>query len=545
VKPLVHRAFRVLKHQWANPWVVAILLVSFLVASPLLTLLPEIFNRGGEVWNHILQNLVPNYVSNTFWLMLGVGLLTFVAGTGTAWLATMFRFPGSKFFQWALILPLAVPVYINGFAWAGLLSWTSPLYVWLRETFGINTGPFLFFEILSLEGAIFILAATLYPYVFLISRSWFMSQSMTFSEVSASLGKGPVATFFLVVLPLARPALVAGVSLVLMEVLNEYGLMRYFSVETFTTGIFTAWFAFSDPNAAMRLSAFLMLFVFLLIFLERYQRRSMLYHQLGSNYVPHKIGRLKGVKAFFASVACGIPLVVGFVLPILMLIYWTVSTIDNELNQAFFVLLRNSFFLAGLAAVVVVVTALLLAVAVRFKSFKITRLLAKISTLGYAIPGAVVAIGLITAFMWLQSSLSPVIRVVLLGTWVSLIYAYTVRFMAVAYNGIDSALANVSTTLDESSRSLGKSYWQTLKEVLLPLLKRPVGVGLLLVFIDVMKELPITLILRPFNFDTLAIRAFEFATDERIAEAAPYALVVVLMGLIPVWFLHKFSPKGN
>lgn len=545
MKPGLHRTLRKLRQNWTNPWVVSVLLISLLVATPVLTLLPELFGSGGEVWQHIRQNLVPGYVSNTLWLMLGVGLLTFVAGTGTAWLVTMYRFPGSRFFAWAMILPLAIPVYINGFAWAGLLSWTSPVYVWLRETFGINTGPFLFFEILSLEGAIFILAATLYPYVFLISRTWFIGQSTTFTEVSASLGRGPLATFFLVVLPLARPALVAGVSLVLMEVLNEYGLMRYYSVETFTTGIFTAWFAFSDQNAAMRLSASLLVFVFALIFLERYQRRSMLYHQVGANFVPHKIGKLKGAKAIASFIACSIPLMVGFVLPIAMLIFWSASTIGQELNMAFFVLLKNSFLLAATAALVVVSFALVVAVAVRFKPLKGTRLLSKISTLGYAVPGAVVAIGLITVFVWIQAGLAPILRVLILGTWVSLIYAYAVRFMAVAFNGIDSALSNISSTIDESSRSLGKSFWHTFKEVLLPLLKRPIVVGILLVFIDVVKELPISLILRPFNFDTLAIRAFEFASDERIAEAAPYALIVVLVGLIPVWFLHKFIPKGR
>ncbi|HSV88817.1 MAG TPA: iron ABC transporter permease [Bacteroidales bacterium] len=540
----MHRAIKMLQQNATNPWVVSVFIVFILVASPVLTLLPALATWGGEVWQHILNHLVPGYVSNTLWLMLGVGFLTFVAGTGTAWLVTMFTFPGSRFFAWALILPLAIPVYINGFAWAGMLSWTSPVYIWLRDTFGINTGPFLFVEILSLEGAVFILAATLYPYVFLISRTWFLKQSMAFSEVSASLGRGPLATFFLVVLPIARPAWVAGVSLVLMEVLNEYGLMRYYSVETFTTGIFTAWFAFSDPNAAMRLSAFLMIFVFALIFLESYQRRSRLYHQFGANFVPYTVGKLTGAKAMASWLVCTIPLLAGFVLPVLMLVFWSISTFDQELGASFWDLLRNSFLLAATSAVIVVFIALMVAIAVRFKPFKLTRFLAKISTLGYSIPGAVVAIGLITAFMWVQTSFSPVVRIVILGTWLSLIYGYSVRFMAVAYNGIDSALSNISSTIDESSRSLGKSYLQTFKLVLLPLLKRPVGVGLLLVFIDVVKELPITLILRPFNFDTLAIRAFELASDERIAEAAPYALVVILVGLLPVMFLHKIVPKG-
>lgn len=321
--------------------------------------------------------------------------------------------------------------------------------------------------------------------------------------------------------------------------------MRYFSVETFTTGIFTAWFAFSDQQAAIRLSALLLLFVFTLIVLERYQRRAMAFHHYGTHFVPYKITRLRGVKAIASFVLCSIPLLAGFVLPVMMLVWWSYSTFAQEFNAAFWVLVKNSFFLAATAATVVVSVALIVAISARFKPFKINRFFAKISTLGYSIPGAVVAIGLITIFIWLQNLIANLLPIVLLGTWVSLIYAYLVRFMAVAHNGIDSALSSISTSIDESSRSLGRSYWQTLKEVLLPILKKPVGAAFLLVFIDVVKELPITLILRPFNFDTLAIRAFEFATDERIAEAAPYALVVILVGLIPVLFLNKIMPKGS
>lgn len=295
----------------------------------------------------------------------------------------------------------------------------------------------------------------------------------------------------------------------------------------------------------MRLSALLMIFVFALIFLERYQRRSMLFNQFGSHFVPHTVIRLRGIKAIASSVVCFIPVLAGFILPVAMLVWWSFSTFYQELDAAFAVLIKNTFLLAATAALVVVVVALLVAIAVRFKPYKFTRFFAKISTLGYSIPGAVVAIGLITVLLWVQNQISGVVQILLMGTWVSLIFAYLVRFMAVAYNGIDSALSNISTSIDESSRSLGKSYWQTLKEVLLPLLKRPVGVGMLLVFIDVVKELPITLILRPFNFDTLAIRAFEFASDERMAEAAPYALVVILVGLLPVIFLHKMIPKGS
>lgn len=344
---------------------------------------------------------------------------------------------------------------------------------------------------------------------------------------------------------LARPAVVAGVSLALMEVLNDYGLARYFGVDTFTTGIFTAWFAFGHAPGALKLSAYLMVFVLVLILLEKFQRRKMRFDVLGSTYRPMRRQPLRGAKALTAFLICLWPLLLGFVFPAMKLVYWSVKTIPQVVDYRFWELLGNSFLLAGIAAVVVVGAALMVAFTVRSFPSAFVRLLARIATLGYALPGAVVAIGILIPFLWIDGYLLQWSgqRLAITGSWFALIYAYMVRFMAVGYNSIESGMESISRSMDEASRSLGVSNKGTLFKIHIPLLRSALLSGGLLVFIDVLKELPLTLILRPFNFDTLAIRAFEFASDERVAEAAPAALVIIMAGMVPVILLHKLMGK--
>ncbi len=533
--------------QLKNPWVIRAVILAVIIALPLLIVFGNITSDGGETWQHILRNLLPTYVTNTIILMVGVALLTFIMGVSTAWITSVYHFPGRKFFRWALILPIALPAYISGFTWAGILDYASPVYVFFRNHLGVDTGQFLFFNILSMPGAIIILALAFYPYVYLITRAYFMRQSSSLFEVAASLGKSPGAIFFQVALPLARPAIVAGVSLALMEVLNDYGVARYFGVDTFTTGIFTAWFSFSHPPAALKLSAYLMIFVLVLILMERFQRRKMRYDMMGSSYRPMQKRRLNKVNAVIAFSVCSIPFALGFLFPAMMLIYWSIKTAPQVLDFRFWELLGNSFLLAAMASVIVVTLAILIAFTVRSFPSALVRVLAKITTLGYALPGAVVAIGILIPFLWLDGYLAGIggtsVRIALTGTWFALLYAYLVRFMAVGYNSIESGMERISRSLDEASRSMGMSNTKTLVKINMPLLTGSLISAALLVFIDVLKELPLTLILRPFNFDTLAIRAFEFASDERVAEAAPAALIIVLTGLIPVLLLNKITSK--
>ncbi len=541
--PVPQNKIRRLRHVFGSRWVLFTILLSLAVALPLLTIGAEMLSRGDEVWRHMLYQLVPTYTLNTLLLLIGVGSLTIIIGVGTAYLVSMFRFPGRDLFRWALIIPIAIPAYINGFTWAGMLDYTSPLYTFLRNNLGLDTGTFLFFNIMSLPGAIFILSVSFYPYVYLITRAYFQTQSATLFEVGASLGHGPWRKFIHTALPLGRPAIVAGVSLVLMEVLNDYGVASYYGIDTFTTGIFTAWFAFGEISSAMKLSGYLMIFVFVLIFAERTQRGQMRYGMQGIRKHGLEPLPMKGFSAALASLACSIPLLAGFILPASMLLWWSAQTFAQVVDAGFWALLRNSFFLAGTAAVVVVSAAIFIAYTARSYKNRVVRTLARITTLGYAIPGAVVAVGVLIPFLWLDKHLIhlPFVHTfIITGTWIALIYAYLVRFMAIGYNSIDSGMEKIPVSMDEAARSLGMQHGKVLRKVHLPLLT---GAGLsafLLTFIDVLKELPLTLILRPFNFDTLAIRAFEYATDERVAEAAPYALVIVLTGMIPVLLLNKF-----
>lgn len=529
--------------QLTNPWIWGALLAAILIVFPLLVVFSNVLIPGDEIWRHILKNLIPTYVFNTLILMAGVALLSFTIGVSTAWLISMYSFPGRKFFSWALIMPISLPAYISGFTWAGILDYTSPVYVFLRNHFGLDTGQYLFFNILSLPGAIIIFSLALYPYVYLISRAYFSRQSSTLFEVAASLGKKQSRIFFGVALPMARPAIVAGISLALMEVLNDYGLARYFGVDTFTTGIFTAWFAFSHPQSALKLSAYLMIFVLALIIMERTQRGKMRYDMLGATYRPIKRTMLNKSGGILATTLCILPFLLGFFIPVIMLIYWSSLTFVDVIDFRFTQLLFNSFSLAAIASVVVTAAALFIAFTVRSFSSRFVRFLARVSTLGYAIPGAVVAIGILIPFLWMDSKLilysSPGVRIALTGTWFALIFAYLVRFMAVGYNSIDSGMERISPSLDEASRSLGISNMKTLGKINMPLLRGALISSSLLVFIDVLKELPLTLILRPFNFDTLAIRAFEFASDERVAEAAPAAMIIIIIGLIPVFLLDR------
>ncbi|MDR4988648.1 MAG: iron ABC transporter permease [Bacteroidales bacterium] len=532
-----------MQHVFGSRWVLITLLLSVAVALPLFTIAMEMLSRGDEVWRHILYERVPTYAVNTLWLLAGVGLLTIIIGVGTAYLVSMFRFPGRKLFRWALIMPIAIPAYINGFTWAGMLDYTSPLYVFLRNHVGLDTGTFLFFNIMSLPGAIFIFTISFYPYVYLITRAYFQTRSASLFEVSASLGHGPWRKFFHTALPLGRPAIVAGVSLALMEVLNDYGVASYYGVDTFTTGIFTAWFAFGDVSSAMKLSGYLMIFVFVLIFAERSQRGQMRYGMQGIRKHGLEPVPMKGFSAILATLACTIPLLAGFILPAIMLLWWSSQTLMQVVDAGFWTLLRNSFFLAGAASVVVVAAALFIAYTARSFKNRVVQILARITTLGYAIPGAVVAVGVLIPFLWLDNRLMQLQFVntfIITGTWLALIYAYLVRFMAVGYNSIESGMEKIPASIDEAARSLGMKHGNVLSNVHFPLLTGAALSAFLLTFIDVLKELPLTLILRPFNFDTLAIRAFEYATDERVAEAAPYALVIVLMGMIPVLLLNKY-----
>jgi iron(III) transport system permease protein len=530
-----------------NAWVIFTIFIALMVSIPILVVFGHIFYGSSEVWEHLYSTVLKDYIINSLILMLGVGISTIVIGVSTAWVVTMYQFPGRKIFEWSLILPLAMPAYIVGITYSGMLDYTGPIQSLLREYFGWNAGDYRFFDIMSIEGVIFVMSFVFYPYVYLITRASFMQQSASVLEVSQSLGQTPLQTFFKVALPLARPAIVGGVGLALMEVLSDFGTVQYYGVDTFTTGIFRAWFSLGDENAATKLSTMLMLFVLALIVFERIQRGRAKFDFSSSQYRPVKVYTLRKIEAFAAFSVCFIPLFFGFLLPVTQLMYWSFLTVKEVINREFVSLLTNSFLLAVVASILSVVIALLIAYAVRLYRTYSVKAVSRIATSGYSIPGVVVAVGVMIPFAWLDNTLDAFMSknfaistgLLLSGTLFAVIFAYIVRFLTVPFNSIEAGLERVSRNVDEASRSLGVTPVKTLFLINLPLIKGTLLGAAILVFVDILKELPLTLILRPFNFDTLAIKAFELAHDEMVPESANAALVIIAVGIIPVIMLSK------
>jgi iron(III) transport system permease protein len=528
-------------------WILATLAITLVILVPIFIVILEFFYPSTAIWQHFITSLIPGYFVNSILLLAGAGICTFILGTGTAWLVSMYNFPGRKLLSWALVMPITIPAWILGFTWVGMLDYTSPLYTFLRDRHAVDTGAYLFFDLLSLKGAIIIFSLSLYPYVYLICRAFFMNQSAAMLETAASMGRSPAESFYRVALPMARPAIVAGVTLVLMEVLNDYGLVRYFGVDTFTTGIFSAWFAFGDRSTALRLAGWLIVIVLAIIIFEKMLRGRARFDTLGSSYRPLRRREPGKTMAVMATAFCTVPFLLGFLLPFITLIIWTMKTASIVVDISFFRLTANSFLLAASAAVTGMAVALLILFSLRVSRSKAAYLLSKTATMGYAVPGAVVAIGilipLLTVDDWLGYGQILLTgrsgRIMLSGSVFALIYAYLVRFLAVGYNNLEAGYERISLSIDESAASLGSSKGRTLRELHLPLLKGTLLGGGLLIFVDVLKELPLTLILRPFNFDTLAIRAFEYASDERVAQSAPAALIVIITAMVPAFMMNR------
>lgn len=528
-------------------WIISTLAITLVILVPLFIVILEFFYPSSSIWQHFISSLIPGYLKNSLLLLAGAGICTFILGTGTAWLVSMYSFPGRKFFAWALVMPITIPSWILGFTWAGMLDYTSPLYTLLRDRYAVETGAYLFFDLLSLEGAIIIFSLSLYPYVYLICRAFFMNQSAAMLETAASMGRSPVESFFRIAMPMARPAIAAGVTLVLMEVLNDYGLVRYFGVDTFTTGIFSAWFAFGDRSTALRLAGWLVVIVIGIIMAEKLQRGRARFDILGSSYRPLRRREPGKTVAVMATAFCSVPFLLGFLFPFITLMLWTIKTASIVVDLSFFRLAANSFLLAASAAITGMAVAFLILFSIRVSRSKAAYLLSKTATVGYAIPGAVVAIGilipLLTVDDWLRYGQILLTgsseRFMLSGSVFALVYAYLVRFLAIGYNSLEAGYERISMSIDESAASLGSSKGRTLWELHLPLLRGTLLGGGLLIFVDVLKELPLTLILRPFNFDTLAIRAFEYANDERVAQSAPAALIIIVTAMVPAFMMNR------
>jgi iron(III) transport system permease protein len=526
-------------------WTLTAVVIAALVAIPVVVVMASVLVPAGEVWRHLADTVLTGYVVNTLVLMLGVGVGTLVIGVATAWLVTMCRFPGHAVFEWALLLPLAVPTYAIAFTYGGLFEFAGPVQTGLRETFGWGRSDYWFPEVRSLGGAILVMSMVLYPYVYLLARAAFLEQSVCVIEVSRTLGRGPWRGFLEVALPLARPAIAGGVALALMEALSDFGAVKHLAVATFTTGIFRTWFGLGEPIAAAQLSAVLLLFVLALIVLERGMRGGRKFHHTSRRYRALPRYELSGGRALVAFLACFSPIFLGFLLPGGQLVAWTAETAHAVVNFDFLVLAGNSIMLAAVAATVAVGAALLLAYGQRLKPGPVLGIAARVASMGYAVPGAVIAVGVLLPFAWLDNQVDGMMRstfgvstgLILSGTLVALVFGYLVRFLAISFNTVEASLGKVTPTMDGAARTLGLGAGATLRRVHVPIVSGSLLTAGLLVFVDVMKELPATLIMRPFNFNTLAVRAFELAEDEQLAESAPAALSIVGVGIVPVILL--------
>lgn len=526
-------------------WTLGSLAVAALISAPVLVVGASVFAPAGAVWRHLASTVLSVYVANSLWLLIGVGVGTFALGVACAWLVVMCRFPGHGVFEWALLLPFAVPAYVVAFTYGGLFEFAGPVQSALRALFGWGRGDYWFPEVRSLGGAIFILSLVLYPYVYLLARAAFLEQSVCAIEASRTLGRGPWRSFFTIALPLSRPAIAAGIALALMEALSDFGAVQQLAVRTFTTGIYRTWFGLGDPTAAAQLSAVLMLFVLALVLVERRTRGGQRYHHTSRRYRALPRFALSGPRAALAVLVCAFPIVFGFLLPGAQLVIWAAQTAPAVIDDRFVTLTLNSLALAGTAAAVVLVVALYLAYGLRLSPHPLSRFAARIASLGYAIPGTVIAVGVLLPLAWIDNTIDAWMRarfgistgLLLSGTLVALLFAYLVRFLAVAFNAVEASLGKVTPAMDGAARTLGLGPIETLLRVHVPIVRGSLMTAAILVFVDVMKELPATLIMRPFNFNTLAVRTFELATDEQFAEAAPSALAIVVAGIVPVILL--------
>ena len=518
-----------------------------LIGLPLAAVVTAAIVPAGAVWWHIWQTSLPELLGNTALLALLVALMAGSAGAITAWLVTACRFPGRGLLEWALLLPLAMPAYVSGYAWVWLMDVAGPVQTALRGATGWRYGGYWFPEMRSLPGAALVLAMVLYPYVYLLCRAAFLAQSTCLVEVSRTLGHSLSRTFWHVALPLARPALAAGVALVLMEVLADFGTVQHFGLRTFTTGIYEAWFAMADRGAASQLAAALLLCVGVLLALERVSRGGRRFHPMTTRQAPVRPVQLPPAKAALALLACVVPLALGFLVPAGTMLALAIRAGDPLAPSRFLPFLTNSLTLATITAALAVALACWLAWAGRLHPTAPGRLAHHAVGLGYAIPGSVIAVGTLVPFglldnaldAWLRAHLGVSSGLLLSGTVAALIFAYLVRFLGVALASVESGLARLKPSFQAAARSLGAGPGAAVWRVELPLSRGALLTAGILVFVDTMKELPATLIVRPFDFDTLAVRVYNLASDERLSEASTSALLILILGLLPVGVLAR------
>ena len=530
------------------PMRVVVIGVAALSLVPVLSVLANVFvTAPTDAWSHMAGTVLPEFIRNTLWLALGVAAGVVSIGVVSAWLVTMYTFPGRRVLEWALILPLAMPAYVMAYAYTDFFQFTGPVQTWLRALTGWQAREYWFPQVRSLPGAIAMFMFTLYPYVYLLARTAFLERSEAMLEAARTLGHGTWSALFRVSLPMARPALAAGTALALMETLADFGTVDYFGVLTFTTGIYRAWFSMGDRVAAAQLSASLLGFVLLVLMLERLTRGRARFYNTSQRDKAHAARPLTGWRGALAFTACALPFGFGFLLPAGILANLALSVENAGFGSRFVSLATNSVTLAGVTALIAVALSLAFGYHARLHPGPLARSLNRLASLGYAVPGIVIAVGVLIPLArfdnaldaWMREAFEVSTGLLFTGTMAALVYAYLVRFLSASLQTVEAGLTKIRPSMDDAARSLGVGPLETLRRVHVPMLARSLLTGGLIVFVDVMKELPATLVMRPFNLDTLATYVYTLAADERLAEAALPSLAIVAAGLVPLILIAR------
>jgi len=531
-----------------SPWSLGALLIAAIVVMPILSVVWIALTPGENIWPHLISTTLPRYLRNTAILMVCVGLLSGLVGTGAAWMVTRYRFPMSRWLEWLLLLPLAIPAYVGAYALVDMFEYAGPVQTGLRQMMGwTSSRDYWFPQIRSIGSAVVVLTAALYPYVYLLARAAFREQSGASEEVARSLGAGPWGRFARVGLPLARPAIAAGMAIVMMETVNDFGAVDYFAVQTLTTGIFSVWLESGNAAGAAQIATVVLVLVILLVGLEKSSRRRIRFFNLSTRHRPVEPVVLHGMAAWTATALCLIPFAVGFLLPGGVILSHALDNADRWADPALLRALFNTLTVGGAAAVLTVLAGIFMVYGVRLSGRRLPRLLLPLTTIGYAAPGAVLGVGLLIPLAALDHRIADTVEamtgvdigLVLTGSATALVLAYSVRFFAIAQGAADAAMGRVSPSLPMAARSLGRSQGQVLGQIYYPLIRGSVASALLLVFVDCVKELPATLLLRPFNYNTLATRVHDQASLENLGNAAPAAILVILVGLAAVGLLAR------
>jgi len=533
-----------------NMWSILSFIFILLIILPNLHILGSVFRQPNENWEHIKKYLLKDYVVNSTILVGFTGFFSTIIGISLAWIISIYDFPLRKFFKWALILPLAIPPYIAAYTYNGIFNYTGVIQTYLRNTLNLQVNQ-KYFNIMSMQGSIFIFTFFLFPYVYIITKSFLEKQSASLIENSRLLGKSPLEIFIFVILPLSRGAIIGGISLVILEVLNDYGVVQYYGIPTFSAAIFKTWFGMGDLDSAVRLSSILMIVIFCILLLEKIIRGRKRFSYTTAKIRPIMRQQLRGYKGIIACCYSLIILSFGFLIPTMQLMQWSVMTYRKILNLKFFELIFNSLWITLLASGFIVLIALIISNYCRIEESWISKLFSKITIIGYSIPGAVIAIGVIVFLInldyklgWLYKIINPQSRSLILSTSIfMLLFAYVIRFLAIGFNPIDSGFSKVGMRFHEASRTLGMSVTETFIKVDLKMIQSAVLGGFILVFVDILKELPLTLLLRPFNFNTLATKAYQYANDEMIQESAIASLIIISISVLSIYLFYRIVDK--